>query len=367
MDTQVQELPTMPAFEQHQPSDRPAVPPQTAPGFHSTLHETWGPGAVKSPEPQPSSALDGFNQFCIGFGAGFGNFAIETTKAAGQAIAHPEETIHNAVDGSGKALHAASEAAVAGSSYVANKVSYGDVAGMANDAVQTGQAIGSGIAQSVDHFNHLSAKEKGYIFGHDVAPTVVGTMIAPELLPEGAAAAVCGKVVSALGTLAKEEGLIAKVASTFESATEKIQAISEKLAALNDKMHTLAHGDKGMVQGVGRDSLNMPEVPKHLKHLELQKATPELLDAMTTKDRAIHVVKAGSEEFLKMEKQKVDGVFLIEDGSGINHIWLKENPNKITALEEFLHGTQKKLGMLDKANDDRLKPEMADARKGFYN
>ena len=110
---------------------------------------------------------------------------------------------------------------------------------MANDAIHTGEAIGSGIAKSVDHFNHLSAKEKGYIVGHDVAPTVIGTIVAPELIPEGALAAGLGKVASVVGTVIKEEGIVAKVATTFESAREKMTAISEKMAGLNKKMEVL--------------------------------------------------------------------------------------------------------------------------------
>ncbi len=257
----------MPAVEQHQPTDRPAAPQQTAPGFHSTLNETWGPGAVKPPEQQPSNALDGFNQFCIGFGAGLGNFAVETTKAASQAITHPGETIHNAADGTGKALHAAGEASVAGSSYLANKVSHGDVAGMTNDAVHTGQAIGNGMAQSVDHFNHLSAKEKGYIVGHDVAPTVIGTIIAPELIPEGAVAAGLGKVASVVGTVIKEESVVAKVASTFEGAREKMATISEKLAAMTEKMDALI-GPKG--SAIVRDGVKCVEEgeKKGFEHLK---------------------------------------------------------------------------------------------------
>ncbi len=257
----------MPAVEQHQPSDRPAAPQQTAPGFYSTLNETWGPGAVKPLEQQPSNALDGFNQFCIGFGAGLGNFAIETTKAAGQAITHPGATVHNAVDGAGKALHAAGEAAVAGSSYIANKVSHGDVAGMTNDAVHTGQAIGNGIAQSVDHFNHLSAKEKGYIVGHDVAPTVIGTIIAPELVPEGATAAAFGKAASVVGTVLNEESVVAKVATTFESARERMAAISVKLETMSKNMEKLTHGDRDLVREV-------KEIGPRLRNGEVARGIP---------------------------------------------------------------------------------------------
>lgn len=35
-------------------------------------------------------------------------------------------------------------------------------------------------------------------------------------------------------------------------------------------------------------------------------------------------------------------------GPNCEHLLLKENPNKIAALEEFLHGTQSKLGLFDR-------------------
>ena len=34
------------------------------------------------------------------------------------------------------------------------------------------------------------------------------------------------------------------------------------------------------------------------------------------------------------------------------HILMKENPTKIAALEEFLHGTQKKIGLIDKVGEE---------------
>lgn len=192
-------------------------------------------GNTKSQE-QPTNAMDAFGQFSIGFGQGLANFSTETVKAAGQAISHPIETVSHGITETKRAISSAAEATVAGATYTANKVSHGDISGMATDAMHTDQAIGKMAGASIDRFNHLSAKEKGYIVGHDVAPTVIGTIIAPELIPEGALAAGASKVMSVASTLIKEESAVAKVATTFEQATEHIHSIADKISTLNAKM-----------------------------------------------------------------------------------------------------------------------------------
>lgn len=222
-------------LEQHQPSDCSLHSCQPPISLNDARQAAYGPGAGKLEKPQASHPIQGFSDFCIGFTDGLGHFVTETGQATGQAITNPGEAISNAVQGTKTAVESTGQAIAAGSSYVADHVAHGNYAAMAKDATRTGQVIGTGVAQSVDHFNHLSAQEKGYIFGHDVAPTVIGTVLAPELIPEGAIAAGATKVVSALGTLVKEEDIAAKVATTFEIAREKMQSIGGKLAVINNK------------------------------------------------------------------------------------------------------------------------------------
>ena len=95
----------------------------------------------------------------------------------------------------------------------------------------------------------------------------------------------------------------------------------------------------------GCDAFNMPEVPKELQHLELQRASPELLDAMASKGRHMIVAKPGSDDLARLEKAGARGSF-IHTNEGEMIVTLPENPTKIAALEEFLHGTQAKLGTL---------------------
>ncbi len=240
----------MPGLEHQTISDRTQQSHQMAANsLHNEVIEARKTGNL-NPQQQVSNALDAFGQFSIGFGDGLAHFTTETLNAAGKAITHPTDTINHAIDDTKKTVGGAIEATKAGSQYFATKISHGDAAGMTNDAIHTGQALGTMASQSIDHFNHLSAKEKGYIVGHDVAPTVVGTIVAPELIPEGALAAGAAKVMSVAGTLIKEEGALAKVATTFEAAREHVSSISEKMATLNQKMEALLHKENHVIRAM---------------------------------------------------------------------------------------------------------------------
>lgn len=94
--------------------------------------------------------------------------------------------------------------------------------------------------------------------------------------------------------------------------------------------------------------LHMPEVPQHLKHLELQKASAELLQNMENKGRKITLARPGSEDMQYLQHIKADGCAMLPDNM---NILLKENGSKIAALEEFLHGTQKRLGVIERVED----------------
>ncbi len=95
--------------------------------------------------------------------------------------------------------------------------------------------------------------------------------------------------------------------------------------------------------------LHMPEVPEHLKHLELQPASSELLNAMRNKGRDFLFAEPGSEEYRYLLAQRVEASTGRAD---MMHVLMKENPTKIAALEEFLHGTQKKIGLIDKVGEE---------------
>lgn len=91
--------------------------------------------------------------------------------------------------------------------------------------------------------------------------------------------------------------------------------------------------------------LHMPELPPELRSLDYQLASPELLEAMAAKGRTIVIATEGSEDLLRLERAGAQG------SAFGDLITMKPNARKITALEEFLHGTQDKLGFFTKEAD----------------
>jgi hypothetical protein len=73
-------------------------------------------------------------------------------------------------------------------------------------------------------------------------------------------------------------------------------------------------------------------------HSELQPASPELLAIMRRHIREIKIAEPGSDEWKYLETLGVNGSSL-----GQNSILLKQGSSKITAIEEFLHGTQARI------------------------
>jgi hypothetical protein len=100
-------------------------------------------------------------------------------------------------------------------------------------------------------------------------------------------------------------------------------------------------GEKGEVAEVP-DKTGMLS-PSELEGIE--RASPELLQAIERKNRTIKIAEPGSEEarFLDFFQAEAN-----VGGENMDHIILKPNPSKAAVLEEFLHGTQHKLGVIDR-------------------
>jgi hypothetical protein len=77
----------------------------------------------------------------------------------------------------------------------------------------------------------------------------------------------------------------------------------------------------------------------------VERATPELLDAIRSKDRTITIAQEGSEEARYLD---FIGAEANVGGETMTHILLRQNPGKSAALEEFLHGTQARLGIIER-------------------
>ncbi len=79
------------------------------------------------------------------------------------------------------------------------------------------------------------------------------------------------------------------------------------------------------------------------------RASIELLDSMRQHGRTIKFAGEGSEELRYLNAM---GAEANVGGPGHLHILLRENPSKAAALEEFLHGTQSRLGIIDRLGVD---------------
>ncbi len=75
----------------------------------------------------------------------------------------------------------------------------------------------------------------------------------------------------------------------------------------------------------------------------VERATRELLDAIRSKGRTVKIVHEGSEEARYLD---FIGAEANVGGEAMTHILLRRNPGKAAALEEFLHGTQYRLGII---------------------
>ncbi len=76
----------------------------------------------------------------------------------------------------------------------------------------------------------------------------------------------------------------------------------------------------------------------------VERASPELI-ASVPERRTVVIAQPGSEDLRYLD---TIGAEANVGGSDYSHILLREDPSKAAVLEEFLHGTQSKLGVIDR-------------------
>ncbi len=79
--------------------------------------------------------------------------------------------------------------------------------------------------------------------------------------------------------------------------------------------------------------------------LGVESASEELIKAIRRKGRVVEIIKPGTDEYAYME---LFGFEANCGGENLTHILVRENPSKVALLEEFLHGTQSKAGIINK-------------------
>ena len=78
------------------------------------------------------------------------------------------------------------------------------------------------------------------------------------------------------------------------------------------------------------------------------RASPELIAAVSER-RSVVIARPGSDELKMLDYFGAEAsVNATEDGIANGSIVLREDPSKAAVLEEFLHGTQAKLGIIDR-------------------
>jgi RHS repeat-associated protein len=96
-------------------------------------------------------------------------------------------------------------------------------------------------------------------------------------------------------------------------------------------------GADGAAAGVSLNSSNLA--------MGVERATPELLSAVQRHGRTIQIVAEGSEELRYLN---YIGAEANVGGETMAHILLRPDPSKAAVLEEFLHGTQFRLGIVQR-------------------
>ena len=87
------------------------------------------------------------------------------------------------------------------------------------------------------------------------------------------------------------------------------------------------------------------------------RASAELLDAMRAHGRTISIAGEGSEKLRYLNSIPAEANV---GGAGHLDIILRENPSRVAAWEEFLHGTQDRLGIIDRLGQEGAETHVTD-------
>lgn len=100
---------------------------------------------------------------------------------------------------------------------------------------------------------------------------------------------------------------------------------------------------------------HMPEIPEHLKNLEFPPMTQELVQSMEGKGRTIIIGEPGTQVWSDLETVGANAKVIYP---WCDEIMVKSNAPRVALLEEFLHGTQQRIGLLDIPEMPRHLPEI---------
>src|SRR5262249_53593476 len=277
------------------------------------------PAPVADVASLPLSAADGLANFV----AGADKHVVSIGEGLANIVVHPADTVSGLAQLGGRLMETTPEGRTA--------LFLKD---LATGRFQTAEEALQGMRDSVDPALMVKA---GLNLGEDLLKGVFSEAI--RLTKEG-------KYDEAAGNVTAQ---IVETVLTF--GTTKVGALNRAGHVLNDARRV--DGAFEAAQAVQRldrvdDLARLEEVMFQPRGFGAEPATDELLAAMKAKGRTVAIAREGSEELRYLDHM---GAEANVGGENLTHILLREDPTKIAALEEFLHGTQSRLRLIERLGE----------------
>ena len=158
-----------------------------------------------------------------------------------------------------------------------------------------------------------------------------------------------GRLLVSLGKALKKSELSTRIASKLSNKPERFEIRRPEAQKLSEPKRVERNGNNGRMGGPS-DVPNKINMRRADDLMGVEPVSPELISAVSKK-RDVVIAQPGSEELRMLD---YFGAEASVGGDNNTHILLRENPSKAALLEEFLHGTQSKLGITDRLGTSGL-------------
>ena len=261
----------------------------------------------------------------------------------GQYRAQTNAAVGRAADAT---VNATKQGLTAAKDYAADRIA--DPSKLLDDAKTVDSAVRSGadaVAKKADQLYDSYEKARSEAVIQGTTDELGGKIV-------GRAAFEIGTAVVPVSKL----GIVGKGASIAGDATAAVKTVDTGLDA-----NRVAEGGKALTELAdqalvrsGDDAARVARMEGVLRSpadlMGVERASPELLAAVGSR-RSVVIAKPGSDELRMLDYFGAEASV-----GGINNssIILRENPSKAAVLEEFLHGTQSRLGIVDRLGTSGL-------------
>ncbi|MGO4502617.1 putative Ig domain-containing protein [Dyella sp. 2YAF14] len=199
---------------------------------------------------------------------------------------------------------------------------------------------GVGKAAMIAATNHYQSAYQNGTFGNTVL-TDTGNLI------QGAIQSSPLGLIKALNERQKMGGMYALGGALFDTATYAAPLAAERAIAEGSSL--LDAGGRSLVDRGATSGADFAERGANTMNSSnlgwgVEKASPELIDSVAGR-RTLVFAQEGSEDMAYLNWMQAEANV---GGPDYTHILLRDNPSKAAVLEEFLHGTQSKLGIVDR-------------------